>query len=162
MIGLILWDLDDTLFDTTGQLQGSHEFIDMITLFPEVRDVINSVKCMHALVTKGCRELQDRKIGILNIRSLFWKVEVCAQGVDKLTVFENLIRELRLPPQAAVVIGNRIDEEIKYGNMLGCITIQLRHGKYASQQPRVDKEKPLYAVDSYRELMAVLTSLESN
>jgi FMN phosphatase YigB (HAD superfamily) len=158
MIELIIWDLDDTLFDTTGQLRGSYELLNTISLFPGAREIFTLIPARHALVTKGDPDIQNRKIDILKIRNLFWKIVVCNTPLEKHIAFEQLIKELVLEPKQVVVIGNRVDEEIYFGNSIGCITVLLEQGKYKGLVPKTGQE-PSHRLPELTQLPAFLKDL---
>jgi FMN phosphatase YigB (HAD superfamily) len=144
---LMLFDLDDTLCDTTGQLAGSYEHLETLTLFPGVADFLSKIKCRKVLVTQGDTSIQNKKIDILGLRSLFDRIDICTNDEGKHEAFKKAISEFNIDVtteglRAVYIIGNRIDSEIRYGNMLGCSTIFIQHGKYKDMKPKDLLEVP--------------------
>lgn len=151
------FDLDDTLFDTTGQLNGSYENLDRITPFPDTVHVLKTDGFSKILVTRGNPSIQQRKIDVLGIRGLLTGVYVTPSDEGKKEVFERVVQQHALLPENAFVIGDRIDSEIKFGNELGLVTIRfLGSGKYSSLVPSGKYETPAHTVKSLREVLAII------
>jgi FMN phosphatase YigB (HAD superfamily) len=111
-------------------------------------------------VSKGCEARQNKKIEQLDIRHYFWRIELCKTGADKKKAFVKLMEEACLlqTPKRVMVVGNRLDEEIKYGNILGCQTVHLIHGKYADRVPTHLHENPTYQIHEIGELALLVTA----
>lgn len=62
-------------------------------------------------------------------------------------------------PIDTYVIGDRIKGEISVGNTLGATTIWVQQGKFASETPQDDTEKPAYTVSSLPEVKTILENL---
>jgi FMN phosphatase YigB (HAD superfamily) len=140
---IILFDLDDTLFDSTNQPKDTGDNWP-IHIFEEWRPLLESKDFTHILVTRGQQALQDRKIDILGIRKYFSKIYICEKYEDKYDEF-NKVKDL-FPDVRIIVIGNRIDNEIRYGNMLGLTTIHIKHGKHKNIVPSDQYEIPTHAL----------------
>ena len=55
-----------------------------------------------------------------------------------------------------IVVGDRIDAEIRYGNMLGATTILLSYGKYKDLKPKDAFEMPTYTIKKIGELQKLI------
>lgn len=77
--------------------------------------------------------------------------------VDEKT--KDIFKELLSADNKTVVIGDRVREEILIGNSLGCVTIWLKQGKFSSELPRVDAEKPKYVVKKLAEIESIIKSI---
>ncbi|MFA6338510.1 MAG: hypothetical protein WCW87_00390 [Candidatus Paceibacterota bacterium] len=134
---LLLIDLDDTLFDTTGQLDASHKDILSITLFPYSKILLGKITCPKILISRGDPEIQNEKIDVLGIRGYFDQIIICGTDEEKEKIFKEKISEYKIDDALSVwVIGNRIDTEIRFGNLLGCTTIHLKWGKHKDIEPK--------------------------
>jgi FMN phosphatase YigB (HAD superfamily) len=60
------------------------------------------------------------------------------------------------PADATLVIGDSLRDEIKIGNELGYETIWLKKGKFSSEIPRSDEEKPRYIISELEEVLEIL------
>lgn len=69
-------------------------------------------------------------------------------GVSKpdVQIFTNAFREAGCTPAEAVMIGDRIDNDITPANLLGCGTIHVRQGPSCAQKPRNPIEEPTASV----------------
>jgi FMN phosphatase YigB (HAD superfamily) len=71
------------------------------------------------LVTRGERGLQTRKITHLKIQRYFKKIYYVPTFGRKKDTFKKVLRDFRLTPKQALVIGDRIEEEILDAKQLG-------------------------------------------
>jgi len=157
---LVIFDLDDTLFDTTGQLGNdlSMEKLDQITPLPGAIEMLEKLKAVKVLVTRTSRgvERQEKKIDVLGIRKFFDKIIMTADDDSKRGAFEIIINSANLPLKDIFVVGNRIDAEVRYGKELGLKTILIKRGKYENLKPKDDYEKPDYTITDLRELFEII------
>ena len=139
---IILFDLDDTLFDSTNQPKDTGDDWP-IRIFEEWRFLLESPDCTRILVTRGEQTFQNRKIDILSIRKYFSEVYIVETYEGKYDAFDKVKK--MFPRAHIVVVGNRIDNEIRYGNMLGLKTIHIKHGKHEHMVPQDQYEIPAHA-----------------
>jgi putative hydrolase of the HAD superfamily len=64
-----------------------------------------------------------------------------------------------LPPQACIMVGDRLDKDIAPAKAAGMATIQFRSGRYRRQRPRSDAETPDAVVTDVPELEAAILAL---
>lgn len=74
------------------------------------------------LVTRGEEKLQRAKIKHLGIARKFKKIYYVKTFEDKASKFKLVQKDFKLRPKEMLVIGDRIEEEIKDANMLGMKT----------------------------------------
>lgn len=157
---LIIFDLDDTIFDTTGQLNGSYEKLESIKIFPEMLKMLKNLKdrgIILGLVSTGNKNIQKRKIEILRIESFFKDLLFCKKPENKINLFKKIIRKHSIKNTKHVfIIGDRIDREIMFGNMLDCITVRILHGKYKNLKPKDNYQIPTFTIKSIKELNKIL------
>lgn len=157
---LVIFDLDDTLFDTLGQLAGSYKNISHITLFAGVRPVLLYLKNAGVklfLVSVGDQKIQRQKIDVLGLAGDFTGIFVCPFREDKEEIFKRLIADYAAGEAVKVlVVGDRIDSEICYGNKLGCVTVRVLTGRYRDLKSSNDLEKPDYEIKDIADLPELL------
>ncbi len=147
---LAIFDLDDTLFDSTGQLAGSDE-IDDIKLISPFTDVFSTLKDLKdkkiktALVTYGYENVQNEKVKALKVSEYFDDIIICKEPEYPIDGTKNIF-----------IIGDRIDREIMFGNMLGMVTIRYDFGKYKNLKPEIDTQIPHYTINSLMEISKIL------
>mgnify|MGYP001603556509 FL=1 len=154
---LIVFDLDDTLYDKTGQVDEHSQWQDVekIVPLPGVKGFLNSFSGKKILLTKETEHgLQTKKIEALGIKKFFDKVIICHSDDEKKALLEKIKQDF--PNEEIWVVGDRIDTEIRFGKELGLKTIRLKHGKYKDLTPKNKYEVPDYEIASFRELKKVL------
>ena len=165
---LIIFDLDDTLYNKDEQLGDfpSKEDFTKISVYPGVNNFLNSFKATKIMVSKGKVHLQNFKMKILGIDKLFDEIIICQQDKDKEKCFLDVLTkygqnsENNEDKKNIFVVGDRIDSEIYYGNKLGLVTIRLKKGKYKSLKPKRDLEKANYEINEFKELNHIFKKME--
>jgi FMN phosphatase YigB (HAD superfamily) len=156
---LAIFDLDDTIYDKTTILGDSYERINFVRPFPETIPVLRALKQKNVwrlLVTKGDPAIQEKKIQIMGLRPHFEGIIICATAEEKLSIFRSLIDAHAVAdPRDVFVIGDRIDSEITYGNMLGCTTVRLMHGKYKNLLSKSPLDTPVFSIDSLDKILSL-------
>jgi len=151
-------DLDDTLAQTTRDLEGDESRVKQLTLAPGAEEFLTLLKTrgdFHALVTVGKEEVQQAKIEHLNLS--FDDIAIVPKTDDpalKRGAIAKLAGEGDLRQQC-VLVGDRLDRDISVGNALGLITVRmcLPEGRYSSIEPQNELERAAYSVKDFFELM---------
>src|SRR3989344_1083266 len=110
---------------------------------PETNDYIpNTRELLQTLKDKGLKlalvsfkeNYAERLKLIIPLTSFFDIVKI----VDEKTslVFKEIITDFNATTTETLVIGDKISDEIKIGNLLGMTTIRLKSGKYAEEEPQ--------------------------
>lgn len=126
---------------------GYHSFdVSGITLHDGVIELLVKFKKKYKIVllTAGDVDLQKQKLWELRITDMF-DIVLYNDRKNKLTKKEELqkiIKKLDFAADQCVVIGDRIDNELRYGKELGMKTILVKTGPYANLKPKDDFEKP--------------------
>ncbi len=159
---LAIFDLDDTLFDSTGQLAGSDEIEDikLISPFtdalPTLKD-LKDKKIKTALVTYGYENVQNEKLKALKVNEYFDDIIICKEPGKKFDAFKDLAEKYPIDDIKDIfVIGDRIDREIMFGNMLGMVTIRYHFGKYKNLEPEIDTQIPHHTINSLMEISKII------
>lgn len=63
---------------------------------------------------------------------------------------------IEFPANITLVVGDSLRDEIAIGNELGYETVWLKKGKFASETPRNEKEKPKYTISELEEIFEIL------
>jgi FMN phosphatase YigB (HAD superfamily) len=91
--------------------------------------VLATLPVLRFLVTSGFRRLQDSKIRALQLAPLM--VATYVDDIEepdrkgKEGLFRQILKEHRLEPQEALVVGDSAESEIAAGNRLGIPTVQI-------------------------------------
>lgn len=71
-------------------------------------------------------------------------------------IFEWALKQADCRPQDAVMIGDRMDNDIAPANRLGIHTVRLKRGLGAYHEPQSDDETPEYTISMLEELLDLL------
>ncbi len=81
---------------------------------------------------------------------------ICDKEEDKKACFEKAVQKYGLEKNDIFVVGNRIDSEIKYANMLGLQSVLFVHGFYSNLEPRDETEVPKYKIKRLSEILDIM------
>tara|TARA_Y100000034_G_C6673233_1_gene295686 strand:- start:147 stop:620 length:474 start_codon:yes stop_codon:yes gene_type:complete len=154
---LIIFDLDNTLYDCSAQIPDNYTLKDVegISLFSGVREFLTNFPGKLVLVTHETDSgLQDKKIDMLKIRNLFDKIFICPNNEAKRDCFKQALD--LFPNSKTFVVGDRVDGEIKYGNELGCVTVRVKIGKYKNIAVKDKFENPDYEINRFEQLNEIV------
>jgi FMN phosphatase YigB (HAD superfamily) len=78
-------------------------------------------------------------------------------GVSKpdLRIFEVALRDAGCRPEHAVMVGDRLDNDIRPGKAIGMRTVHVRQGGSGAQRPRDDADRPDATIDRIADLPAL-------
>ena len=154
---LIVFDLDDTLYDCSGQMKEATKWEDVkhIVPFPGVVEYLNSSFNKKILLSRETDTgLQDLKLDTLRIRDFFDKIYFCRKNWEKKNLLEMIKKEHS--SEEIWVVGDRIDAEIQFGNELGMITVRMQHGKYKDLVPKHKYQRAQYTITEFSQLRNIL------
>jgi FMN phosphatase YigB (HAD superfamily) len=132
---------------------------DRLSLDPRVKRLLQDLhnRVTLYLLTEGALDFQSAKIDHLGIRPFFRKVVIAPPGPgSKHGALASLLERHGHPPASVVVVGNRLDREIRAGNRLGVTTVWVRHGEGSALLPGEDTGLPDHTVDDVVELREVI------
>jgi HAD superfamily hydrolase (TIGR01509 family) len=98
-----------------------------ISPYPDYQ-YLQTIQCPKFLVTTSLSSLQNSKIKALNIADDFTKIvinDTFREQRTKLDIFRDLLSTFKLQPETTYVIGDNADSEIKAGNALNMVTVQI-------------------------------------
>jgi len=145
---LLVFDLDDTLIDTFGQMNVGTEWEDLegLQLLRGAWELLNDSMTRKMLVTtESVAGLQKAKLKKVGIYELFEQVIICNSGEEKRRCF----KEIAACNSEAVIwaIGDRIDSEIRHAKEVGWKTVLVKRGKYKDLEPQCELEIPDYSIN---------------
>lgn len=131
-----------------------------LTLFPGVQEMLEQLRSDHqlALITFGDPVVQNKKLDLLGIRD-FFDIVTIATRPDKEECFLDVIDELGVKQNRIMVVGDRLDSEMKIGNKLGMTTVRIQHGRYKNALPDSEIEEPDYEIPKVINLIDVMDDI---
>lgn len=122
-----------------------------------------SVRYETYLLTVGRPDFQNRKVEQLGIRSLFKGIAILPSGSEETKErWLSALVNSGCSPSSVLVVGNRLDNEIRAGNSLGMRTVWVRRGEGSGLRPGQETAEPDYIIPDIRELPKVLAEIESS
>lgn len=140
----VIFDYNRTLFNPENN-----------ELYPAVVEVLEKLKGRFklALVAKGDadRLKQIEELGLANY------FECIIVNKEKgLGDYKKTMEKLGVEPEEAYVVGDRVAEEIKMGNLLGAVTVWFRNGKFKDELSKSKNELPVYTIENFKDLLEIL------
>lgn len=137
--------------------------VEDIRPFPEAVSLLRNLRSqgyLLFLVTSGVHRRQERKIQMLEIAKYFDEVLIndTEIGGDVEDSYIELMTRHGLTPQEVVVVGDRIDAEIRVANHLRMTTVQIKHGRYATLVPKNEFEEPDFRIGALGETQHILAA----
>lgn len=134
----------------------------LLTLLPRTQETLlwlikNNFKL--GIVTNGIEEKQWEKIIRLKIRPFFDDIQISESigGHDqKKRLILTCLRNLKIKPEEAMLVGDKIKTDIVSANKLGLTTVRIIHGRYKDEKSRSELEKPTYTIKEISELIKIL------
>ena len=137
--------------------------VEAIQPFPDAVSLLRNLRAqgyLLFLVTNGVHLRQERKIQMLGLAPYFDETLINDSeiGANLDDCYIELMTRHGLTPQECMVVGDRIDAEIRVANYLRMTTVQMRHGRYTGLQPKDDFEEPGYKITRIGEICDVLAA----
>ncbi len=120
-----------------------------------------SAKVPMAIVANQLKGLPER-LQSLGLDKCFRHVISAGEyGLYKpdLRVFQHALEKLNVAPHSALMVGDRLDNDVVPAKLLGIKTLFLNCGWYENQKVRLPNEQPDYTVRSVPEMIAKLRQL---
>jgi uncharacterized cofD-like protein len=129
--------------------------------FPDVVPTLRQLKLEKYklfLVTTGVHTRQEKKIELLGIAPFFEQILINDQevGLHLEDCYRGLLRKYGLVAAEVVVVGDRVDAELRVAKNMGMFTIQMLHGRYKSELPFQESERPDYKIQKIYHLSTIL------
>jgi len=139
-----------------------HAEFDTLEPFPGVIETLSKLKQNYRLflLTQGEESQQIRKIKALRTESFFEKI-FFAPVEKKEETFNQILQIPDLNPKETLVVGDRINKEIKLANESGMKTIRILKGKYSSLQPTEVNEKPDFVINEIPEILNIINIINN-
>ncbi len=110
------------------------------------------------LLTVGVHERQEKKINILGLKSYFDEMVISDQeiGLPMEDCMRDLIERHAINFREAVMVGDRVREELRIAKSLGMTTIQMLHGRFKNEPAVNDCDKPDYKIKRIFQIATIL------
>lgn len=142
---IIIFDFNRTLYDPDND-----------RLMCDARFVLRTLIRRGFLLYLVSRAGQSRKelIEGLGIGQYFSRIIIAKEKSKK--DFQKIIAGGAIDLDLSFVVGDRVKQEIRIGNLLGMQTAWVKAGKFANEKPRKKIEQPTYTVRVLCDLLLVI------
>jgi len=153
--------------ELTGWLnQLNKAFIEHCRLFTDTKLTLNWLNQKHlkiGVIIDGTVKREQAIIKKLKLAKYFKVIIISeAVGKNKFTSqpLQAGIKKLKLPAKQIIVIGDRLDKDIRWANQLGAIGVllQRQRGRYNQLRKRSHLEIPQYTIKNLTELKKIIKS----
>lgn len=142
---LIIFDFNRTIYDPEAN-----------TLYPIVPKLLKTLRRngfeLH-LVSRA-NNSRSQLIKDLGLNESFNSAVITKS--KSLSDFKKLLEGEEVNKEMSFVIGDRVKEEIRYGNLLGLKTVWLQKGRFADEFPESEQEKPSFTIKNLKELLDLI------
>jgi len=144
MKGLIILDFNRTLYDPDSSklLDGALDFL---------KDYSKAYSL--ALIGKG-DEKRASLIDELDIKKYFEYMKLKEE--KEIADFMECLCKFQFNNQNVWSIGDRVKKEIRLSNQAGIKTIWLKNGKFSSELPSSEEEKPAFTVTCFKDIRSII------
>lgn len=161
----LVFDLDDTLLDTTQLLipiaktpSFYKRIQEPLPLMKGALENLNHLKTKYRLIllTQGHIESQNHKVNSTGIRSFFsdvWIVDPQTSDT-KLTYFSRLAESLPKDEQF-LSIGNRLSTDIREAKRVGGLTCWFRYGEHQNESIESVLDRADFQVETHAQLISI-------
>lgn len=132
----IIFDWKRTLYDPDNKV-----------LIDESLDLLRFLKQKNiplVLIGKGSEEMYD-EVERLDVKDYFSKI-IFHEGAKNQDLYADFID--KKSPKDTIIIGDRVRSELTIGNTLGATTIWVKQGKFVTEEPENDNQKPTFTATS--------------
>jgi putative hydrolase of the HAD superfamily len=167
LIRVIFFDLGDTL--VAEEPIGNKHLADVtLTKLPHLDEVLAELKRkgykLGIITNTVTSREEDVRVALrrIDVEKYFdvilTSVDVGHEKPDE-RIFMTALRDSKVKPHEAIMVGNRISTDIVGGNRMGMKTVLLRWNKRYNERITSDEEKPVHTIKSLIELLLVLEKI---
>ena len=165
-IKLIIFDLDDTLLDTSSLLipiAKTPAFFERIQkplpLMEGAQQNLDLLKSKYALalLTYGNLKSQQQKVKSMGISNYFERMYFADpdKNENKRMHFERCIVDFGVTATEALSIGNRRSTDIREAKQVGLRACLFQYGEHSQETPQCPEDVPDFTVKNHRELLTI-------
>lgn len=172
-IRLVVFDLDDTLLDTTSLLipiantpEFEKKIREPLPLMPGALENLQlfSQKFNLCLLTQGRTEAQKQKVESLGIAHFFSAMYFAdpRKNESKGSFFQQIWQKSNLPAEKIMSIGNRRSTDIREAKKWGMSTCLFHYGEHDNETIQVPEDVPNFTVKNHSELSALCQQISQS
>ncbi|MBI4406857.1 HAD family hydrolase [Candidatus Micrarchaeota archaeon] len=137
-------------------------FIEKTKLYPDADTFLNFIRTKNTklgVIIDGTSKRERALLAKLGLDKIF-DIVVISQEVgsskSSLVPLASALTQLALPPSEVIVVGDRIDKDIRPANKLGCVSVLIRRGSEQKTEKPAREETPRYIISKLTELANIV------
>jgi len=134
-------------------------FPDAVPTLIKLRDL----KCKLGVASDGRSVKQWQKLIQLGVHHLFHSVVISEDlGTEEFSadLFKKCLEDLEVKPEETIYVSSKPNKGILYANKASVITVRMRKGDSAVEEPELPEAKAKYEIEQLSEIFGVLDTLE--
>jgi len=167
VIKAILFDLGDTLIteESVGDKHTPEVELEKVPFIDEVLQKLRGKFKLAVVTNTSVSKEEDIRKALIKVElaeyfdAIVTSVDVGYEKPDE-RIFRVALKKLGVRPDEAVMVGNRIKTDVLGANRVGMKTIHFNWNDRYLEKVESPHEKPNYTIDSIKDLLNVLPSLE--
>ncbi len=163
---MIVFDLDDTLLDTSGLLipiADEKSYLDRISnplpLMEGAKENLDYLSTRYTLLllSFGQTKIQKQKIDSLGIKEKFNKIFIADQskGESKQLYFKKIFLEFNLNKNEYLSIGNRRSTDIRMAKKESALTCLFEYGEHTNEKIEIPEDQPDFTIQHHHQLIKI-------
>ena len=132
---------------------------DLEILYPDAKEVLQKLRQKYKLGIIANQDYgTEKRLIDFGIRPYIDLVIASAEeGVEKpdLRIFQLALKRADCKPEEAVMVGDRLDNDIIPANKIGITTVWIKQGFGGLAEPKSKDEQPDYTVDNLNKLLSI-------
>jgi len=133
---------------------------DLEILYPDAKDILQSIGKNYKLGIIANQDFgTEKRLIDFGIRQYFDLVIASAEeGIAKpdLRIFQIALDRSNCKPEEAVMVGDRVDNDIVPANKIGMTTVWIRQGFGGLAEPHTIAETPNYTIDKLTDIYQLI------
>jgi HAD superfamily hydrolase (TIGR01549 family) len=138
----------------------SNKYLEMQILYPEARGVLNKLSNRYALgiIANQPREARPRlaDLGLVEYLKVIALSDEVGYSKPNRQIFLQALAEAECEPQRAMMVGDRLDNDVGPAKSVGMMTVRVRRGLMVYQTPITQTEIPDYQILTLKDLLSII------
>jgi len=140
----------------------SKKYVEMQVLYPETKSVLKQLAGRYCLgvIANQPKETTKliKKLGLTQYLKVAALSEQVGFSKPDPRIFLHALETAKCKPEKAMMVGDRLDNDIAPAKHLGMLTVRVKRGMMVYQKPLNKMEVPDYEIYSLEELVSILKS----
>jgi HAD superfamily hydrolase (TIGR01549 family) len=138
----------------------SNKYLEMQILYPEAKGVLKELMKKYGLglIANQPRETRPRlaDLGLVEYLKVIALSDEVGYSKPNRQIFLQALAEAECEPQRAMMVGDRLDNDVGPAKSVGMMTVRVRRGLMVHQTPLTQTEIPDYEILTLKDLLSIL------